>query len=104
MDIRSNQSSAALRSLTDEEKESLEYFAGLLYSDSDLAKILQMDAEDLRLQMKMQRGEAYDIITRARLIAESQIRKGIIDMAARGSTPAQTMAMELMQRMRKDNL
>lgn len=90
--------------MTDQEKENLDYFASLLYSDMELAKILKMDYQEFRLIMKMEKGIIYETVTKARFVSESRIRKGIIDMAERGSTPAQTMALDLMLRLRKENV
>ncbi len=90
--------------MTDQEREDLEYFASLLFSDGELAKIMEMDPDEFRLIMKMESGEIYKTVTKARFQSECRIRQGIINMAERNSTPAQTMAIELMKRMRKDSI
>lgn len=91
-----------MRELNEEEKESLAHFAGLLFSDDTLADIMEIDRDELREQMLLRRGELYEIITRARLSTEADIRASILDMARRGSTPAQNSAEDLLRELRKN--
>lgn len=92
-----------MRALTPEEIQNLEDFAELLFSDRALAVVMELDPDEFRIAMKMQNGLIFQAVTRARLKSEGAIREGIIKMAARGSTPAQTMAMDLLKGMKKDN-
>lgn len=90
--------------LTDEQKESLKEFAGLLLPNDDLAVMIGMPKDRFRLAMLMEENEIFEIVMAARLITESTIRKGVIDMASRGSTPAQTSAEAMIRNMKKDNV
>lgn len=90
--------------LTDEQRDNLAHFASLLFNDEKLAIIMDMPADEIRLAMKMKQGEIYRIVAAARLQSEAVIRDGIIKMAARGSTPAQHQALELLRSMKKDNV
>lgn len=93
-----------MRDLNQEEKDTLSEFAGLMMSNDDLANVLEMPKREFRIAMLMEDNEIFRIVTKARLITESKIRKGIIDMAERGSTPAQTSAEALIRNMKKDNV
>lgn len=90
--------------MTEEEAENLSEFAKLLFSDEQLATLIQMDQSKFKLQMRIPDSEIYKIVTVARLETEALIRKGIIEMAARCSTPAQAMATDLVAQMKKHNV
>ncbi len=93
-----------MKALTEEEKENLEHFAGLLFNDRDLALIMGLNVEAFRMQMLLEKGEIFEIVSRGRLKAEAEIREAIIEMAKRGSTPAQNSSDALLKQLRKDNV
>ena len=93
-----------MRELTDEEKENLEHFAGLLFPDRELALIMDLDVEQFKLQMLLEKGEVFQIVAKGRLTAEANIRESIIDMAKRGSTPAQNSAEQLLKQLKVNNV
>lgn len=90
--------------LTDEQRETLAHFASLLFTDDELAEIMEIDPAVVRTSMKMKKGEIYREITTARYQSEAIVRDGILKMAARGSTPAQNQAVDMLKRMKKDNV
>ena len=89
-----------MRQFTEEEYNEIEHFASLLYSDEELSRILEVPAEDLRLEMMLRKGELYRRITRGRFITESAHREAAIKMSQRGSTPAHTQVEELIRKMK----
>jgi hypothetical protein len=90
--------------LTDEQAVELSEFAELLFNDNDLATILQVDPRDFRIEMMKPQSKLYSVIKTARLKKEAEIRKSIMDMAVRSSTPAQTLAMKYLIKLRVDNV
>ena len=93
-----------MKDLTDEQKENLEDFAGCLFCDKQLAIIMGWDQEEFRTQMLLEKGEVFEIVMKGRLTREAKLRKSILDMAERGSTPAQNSAADLLTQMKVDNV
>lgn len=92
-----------MRDLSEEEIQNLEHFASQLFSDDQLAILLEIPEDEFRLAMKTKQKPVFNTVAAARLKTESSIRESIIEMAKRGSTPAQNMAEEMLKQLRKDN-
>jgi hypothetical protein len=90
--------------LTDEQAAEIAEFAELLFNDDDLAAILQVDPQTFRIEMMKKHSQLYGIVKTSRLKKEAEIRKSIMDMAVRSSTPAQTLAMKYLMKLRVDNV
>lgn len=93
-----------MKELTTEEKENLEHFSKLLFCDRKLALIMGLDVDEFKTKMLLEDGEIFKIVSKGRLTAEAEIRESILDMAKRGSTPAQNSAEELLKQLKVDNV
>lgn len=82
--------------LSEDELKELRTFAELLYTDKDLAEILEVREAQLQAEMMHMDGEVSRVIRSARYLQESKLRKANIQMALNGSTPAMTQALELL--------
>ena len=69
-----------------------------MMTDQEICTLLEIDPDDYRELMRDKTSEAYSIVTKARLSKEAIVRKSIMDCAAQGSSPAQAMAMKLIER------
>lgn len=96
--------------LTDEQKEEIEALAGLRFAPEIIAVILEVDVatflaaygykdEDIRkiLDRYNAQSELFKTVEKGRLQSEAELRKSIFDMAKAGSSPAQTMAREIIK-------
>jgi hypothetical protein len=74
--------------MTDEQREQVAYFASLHFLEADIALVTGTNARD---------PEFRAIVKREYLKREAIIRKSIFDLAAQGSSPAQAMALKLIE-------
>lgn len=75
-----------------------EKFAKLLFTDEQLAVLLQITVQEFRMQMSSLDSPLRTAVMRGRLTTEAEVRASIISAAKRGSSPAQAMAVQYLQR------
>lgn len=85
--------------LNEEELKELNEFAELLYTDEELAQILEVRPTQLKAEMMTPESEVARTIHAARFRKKSQLRKANIQMAINGSTPAMTQVNELLKKL-----
>lgn len=78
--------------------ESVEYFAGLQFTDEELAIILEVNVADLRLELKENTTIRARTIHRGRLLREARLRDVELTMAEAGSSPALAAARAMINR------
>ncbi len=96
--------------LTSEQREEIELLAGLRFSPEIIAVIMEIDVADFLskygyrqekidevLEKYNAQSELFKTIEKGKLKAEAEIRKSIFDMAKAGSSPAQSMAREIIK-------
>lgn len=71
--------------------------AALFFTPREIAIMMEWDAELFTNDCEIMGNPAYESFYAGRLQAEVDLRKGILKMAKAGSSPAQTMAMELLK-------
>lgn len=86
--------------LTDEELQELGTFAGLMFSDKELAEIMEIPAARLKAELMVDDSPVRKTITAARYRVEASLRKAQIEMALRGSQPAANTCNDLLTKMR----
>jgi hypothetical protein len=79
-------------------KEAQEW-AELFFTNDELAMLLEVPAAEIRLALDDSSSPLGSAIMRGRLLSEAELRKSIILLAKRGSSPAQATALQLLQRM-----
>lgn len=83
--------------LTDEQLQSIESFAAGLMSVDEIAIILELDRDNLKYEINTDDSPGYKAHQRGYLMTKFKVNQKIIDLANSGSSPAQTMAMRLLQ-------
>lgn len=91
-----------MRELTNEELSELEKFSYAQLKLSEIAIILGVNETEL-IQLALNAGNSvFDAYQRGRLRAKSEINTSIIQAAAAGSTPAQNLAIGLINKHEAD--
>ena len=83
--------------LNEDQLNELEAMAKLMLSKSDIAIILEVDEHDFMEIMEDKQADPYRRFQSGRMKSIAEVRKSIFDLAANGSSPAQTEAMKLIR-------
>ena len=83
--------------LNEDQLNELEAMAKLMLSKSDIAIILEVDEHDFMEIMEDRQADPYRRFQAGRMKSIAEVRKSIFDLAANGSSPAQTEAMKLIR-------
>jgi len=76
--------------------EEIQKLAGLFYTPREIAIILQLIPEDFITLCNEEGCPIYNSFHAGRLLSETELRTSIIKLAKSGSSPAQTMAMNML--------
>lgn len=87
-------------SYSEEQLKQIEEFAQLQFLPEQIAIIIGVDETDLQEQIE-KNTPAKKAYLRGQLKAEAEVRKSILDMAKRGSTPAQKQIIEIIEKNRR---
>ncbi|HMT28022.1 MAG TPA: hypothetical protein PKD91_01960 [Bacteroidia bacterium] len=90
--------------LTAEQLDEIENFAGLYFTVEEVALILELDPEKFRELYHDKSGDVYKRYTKGYLISESKVRKCLLDLALRNSSPAQDAIRKLSKDTRNKNM
>ena len=82
----------------------VENYASLMFTKDEIAVILEVDPVQLHTILEDHDNPIFRAFQRGRLKRESEIRKGIFDLAQNGSSPAQTFAMKLIENAKANDL
>jgi hypothetical protein len=82
----------------------LESYSALMFTRHEIAVIMELDPDALSDLLTDKQSPAYKAFQRGRLKREAELRKGIFDLAQNGSSPAQTMAIKLIENAKADDL
>lgn len=82
----------------------LESYSSLMFSRNEIAVIMELDPAELSELLRETQSLAFRAFQRGRLKREAELRKGIFDLAQNGSSPAQTMAIKLIENAKADDL
>jgi hypothetical protein len=74
-----------------------------MFSKSELAVIMEVDPVELSDLIGDPLSPAGKAFQRGRLKREAELRKGIFDLAQNGSSPAQTLALKLVENAKADD-
>lgn len=83
--------------LTDEQKQQIEEFAGLFFTPEDITIIMGFDASEFN-GIRFTMDDFRIPYQRGKLLKEAEIRKSILKMAVAGSSPAQIIAKDLIEK------
>lgn len=79
-----------------EQLETIEALAKTFFTIHEVAVILQLDILDFKLEMKNQNSKAYLAYYKGFYEQKRELQKSIIDLALRGSSPAQAQALRFL--------
>lgn len=82
----------------------LESYSSLMFTRHEIAVIMEVDPDALSELLQEKQSPASQAFRRGRLKREAELRKGIFDLAQNGSSPAQTMAIKLIENAKADDL
>lgn len=81
--------------LTAEQLKEVESLAELFFSPGDIAIILEVDHDKFISEVHAGFGAAFKAFNRGFLLGESKIRKSVMELAENGSSPAQTLMLQI---------
>jgi len=81
--------------LSDEEKKTVEEFAALLLKPEEVALICQLNPEQAEIDMIDKEGDFYLAYMRGFYLTKAKIRKSVVEMAQRDSSPAHNLSHKL---------
>lgn len=87
----------SLNELIDTDYEEIKRLAGLFFVPAEIAIMLEMDGQSFCEECYNIGCDIFNAYQGGRLQGEIDVRTGIIKMAKAGSSPAQTMALELLK-------
>lgn len=85
--------------ITDEIKAKIEEYASLLFTPDDIVIILGLDASEFN-GMRFKEDDFRIPYMRGKLLKEAEIRKSILKMAVAGSSPAQIIAKDYIDKLK----
>ena len=88
----------SLNDITDEEIALVEELAALYYTPKEICIIVELNLAEAKEQIEVEEGNFYTAFQRGRLQSETDLRRSILMLAKAGSSPAQTMAMDLLNK------
>lgn len=85
----------SLNDITEEETAEVVNLAALFFSPREISVMLELDPREVNEQLDAGEGPFYRAFQQGRLQSEVDLRRSIMQLARAGSSPAQTMAMNL---------
>lgn len=86
-----------MTTLTAEQKTKIEELGACFFTADDITIILGLDAAEFN-NLRFQQDDFRIPYMRGKLLKEAEIRKAILKMAVAGSSPAQFLAKELIEK------
>lgn len=81
-----------------EELAEVERLSALFFTPREISLMLELDIRQINDQLDQKEGNFYCAFLKGRLQNEVDLRKAILQLAKAGSSPAQTMAMDLLNK------
>lgn len=88
----------SLNDITQEDLGQIEVLAGLFFTPAEIALMLEMKVQDMKDEMQDEESDIYRAFNCGRLQSEADLRKSIVKLAKSGSSPAQTMSPDLINK------
>jgi len=83
--------------LTENQQTDLQEFAGIYLPLDKIARILEVDADELIEEYQKTNSQVRKLVDTGRLQTEAQLQKVTIQLAINGSVPALTTALKMME-------
>lgn len=76
----------------------LEELASYFYTPGEIALMLEIKESDFLRQLDLHQSPIYLAFHKGRMNSEMELRKSIIKLAKAGSSPAQTMSLDMLNK------
>jgi hypothetical protein len=96
-----------LKSLSDINAQDLvliEDLAGLFFTPKKIALMVEISATDMHVAMLNEESDIYIAFQKGRLQKEVDLRRSILKLANAGSSPAQTMSLDIFNKSKAEML
>lgn len=90
--------------LTAEQLLEIENFAGLYFTIDEIAEIMELEKDQVHEWYASDQTDFYKSYKKGFLLSESKVRKCILDLALRNSSPAQDAIKKIAKDTRNKNL
>jgi len=87
--------------LTDEQLKQVEEYASYFFSPKEICIILGIDH---KTTLTIEGSEFSNAYQKGSLLSQAKVRKSIIDLAQKGSSPAQALAVQMMDKIKINNV
>jgi hypothetical protein len=87
----------SLIDITDSDLKEIQKLAGLFFTPKEIAVMLEMNPTAFYSACNVEGNDIYNAFTGGRLQGEVDLRESIMKMAKAGSSPAQTMALDMLK-------
>ncbi len=87
----------SLDDITDAEIEEIKTMAAVFFTPKEIALVLEVDANEFIEACTAEGNKFYNAFAGGRLKSEFELRLSIVKLAKSGSSPAQTMSMEMLK-------
>jgi hypothetical protein len=84
-------------------EQTIEQFAGLLFTDREIAIILDEDPAEFKARATSEGTPEYLAVNRGRLKNIAEVRASILQHAKAGSSPAQAQVIKLLEDLKLEN-
>jgi hypothetical protein len=85
----------SLLELTMEDLALIEELASYFFTPREIAIMVEINPDEAVIKAEAEGNKFYDAFQKGRLQSEMDLRKSIIKLAKSGSSPAQTMSLDL---------
>lgn len=90
--------------LTAEQLDEIENFASLYFTVDEVAQIMELDQDIVREHYSDKSSEFYKRYSKGILLSEAKVRKCVLDLALRNSSPAQDSIKKISRDTRNKNM
>ncbi len=88
----------SLTDITSEDIEEIKNLASLFFTPKEIAIMLEIREEFMMSEMNNEDSAIYHAFQSGRLQSEMELRRSIVKLAKSGSSPAQTMSLDLLNK------
>ena len=90
--------------MTEDLLAQIEEMSSLMLNKNDIATLLELDPDEFVNILEDKAGEAWKRFQTGRMKTITQVRKSIFELAANGSSPAQTEAMKIIRESKMEDI
>jgi hypothetical protein len=88
----------SLNDITEADLQEVKALAELFFTPAEIALMLEIKYAEVKEEIESEEGSFYESFQCGRLQSEMELRKSILMLAKAGSSPAQTMSLDLLNK------